>query len=166
MERIKKLGLLQKSLYFLLGFLCITLIAASLPKTFTDGIKTKTLQYFNATELTIATGVITPTQAYHSIDTEGDAATDDLDTITATNFSAGSVIEFKQANSSRSIVFKNGTGNIVTGQTDYTLQNGIATTFIYDGTNWLLKGGGGGGGVNGPGSSTTNGIALFSEPPT
>ena len=35
------------------------------------------------TELTIAAGVITPTQLFHTIDTEADAASDDLVTITA-----------------------------------------------------------------------------------
>jgi hypothetical protein len=40
-----------------------------------------TLNYAAATELTIATGAITVTQSQHTVDTEADAASDDLDTI-------------------------------------------------------------------------------------
>ena len=40
------------------------------------------LNLTDSTELTIASGAITVTQSYHTIDTESDAATDDLDTIT------------------------------------------------------------------------------------
>lgn len=64
-----------------------------------------------ATELTIAAGVVTATQTYHTIDTEGDAASDDLDTING--LADGQFYVFKSAAAARNVVFKHGTGNII-----------------------------------------------------
>lgn len=66
--------------------------------------------YGLAVELAIASGVVTITRAYHTIDTEGDAASDDLDTINGG--SAGDVIILQAANASRTVVCKDGTGNL------------------------------------------------------
>ena len=63
-----------------------------------------------ATELTIATGVVTITQGHHTIDTEADAATDDLDTING--LAADMVYLLRPADTARTVVFKHGTGNI------------------------------------------------------
>lgn len=41
-------------------------------------LETSSLNFTDVTELTIATGLITPTQLLHSVDTEADAATDNL----------------------------------------------------------------------------------------
>lgn len=64
-------------------------------------------------EYTISSGAITITGKYEilaiEIDTEGDAATDDLDTITAADVG---VLICKAVDSSRSVVFKDGTGNL------------------------------------------------------
>lgn len=71
-------------------------------------------------ELTIATGAVTATGTNHTIDTEADAASDDLDTI---NGGADGVILFVRAvNDARSVVLKDGTGNIQ-GPGDCTLDN-------------------------------------------
>lgn len=73
-------------------------------------------------ELTIATGVITPTAVNHTVDTESDASTDDLDTITAG--SDGQLLIIRPENTARSIVIKDGTGNIETPDGgDITLDN-------------------------------------------
>lgn len=64
-----------------------------------------------ATTLTIAAGVVTATQTYHTIDTEAAAASDDLDTING--LANGQFYMFKSANAGRNVVFKHGTGNIL-----------------------------------------------------
>lgn len=71
------------------------------------------LNFTDATELTIATGAITATQSLHLVDTEGDAASDDLDTITAAK-GAGDVLILCPADDARTVVLKHGTGNIAT----------------------------------------------------
>lgn len=76
-------------------------------------------------ELTIATGAITPTLAGTIVvDTEGDAASDDLDTITATNMNDGDIIILKAADDARTVVVKNGTGNIACNA-DFSLDNSL-----------------------------------------
>lgn len=64
-----------------------------------------------ATELTIATGAVTVSQTYHTVDTESDAATDDLDTITG---AAGDLLFLRAAHTDRTVVIKHGTGNVIT----------------------------------------------------
>jgi len=87
------------------------------------------------TELTISGGIITVGQSFHSVDTEGDGASDDLDTINGGV--EGMIIYLKASNTARSVVIKNGTGNIVCG-TDCTMDNVNDTwSGIYDGSNWL-----------------------------
>lgn len=78
------------------------------------------LQFKAATDLTISGGVITVTQNYHRVDTESSAATDDLDTITATAEAMFLII--RPNNSARDVVIKHGTGNIkCAGDQDITL---------------------------------------------
>ena len=103
------------------------------------------VNFATATELTIAVGSVTRTQSYHTIDTEADAATDDLDTIG--NGTEGDILYIRPANSARTIVVKHGTGNIlIHGDQDITLDDAHDTCMlIYDGSNWLasvLNGGG------------------------
>lgn len=91
-----------------------------------------------ATELTIATGVVTVTQSYHTIDTESDDATDDL--VTINGGTAGQVLTIRAINSARTVVAKDGTGNLQI-EGDMTLDNAQDTlTLIYDGSNWLETG--------------------------
>lgn len=91
--------------------------------------------------LTIATGAVTPTgPGTFIIDTEASAATDDLDTLTATNMADGDVIVVMAANSARTVVIKNGTGNIACGA-DVTLDNVLDRAVLqWDNGNssWVL----------------------------
>ena len=69
------------------------------------------------TELTISGGVVTPTVGNHSIDTQGDSSSDDLDNILLTNTPAGSLIFIRAENASRTVVIKHlsgGAGQIST----------------------------------------------------
>ena len=69
------------------------------------------------TELTIASGVITVAGSqkfrFHNIDTEGDAATDDLDTISGGN--AGEVLILQPETDAREVTCKDGTNLKLTG---------------------------------------------------
>jgi hypothetical protein len=93
-----------------------------------------------APTLTIATGAVTITNggASYTIDTEGSAATDDLDTISGG--ATGEIIIIGTANSSRDIVLKSGTGNIVNASgIDVTLAStNDRAILLYNGTNWLI----------------------------
>lgn len=96
-------------------------------------------------ESTIATGVVTlvANSPYLRIDTESDAATDDLDTITATAGDNGRVIYLRAENAARTVVVKNGTGNILLDGSDFTLDDtNKVCPLIYDSTlsKWLLLG--------------------------
>ena len=72
-----------------------------------------------ATELTISTGAITVTQSLHTVDTEGDAASDDLDTING--LQDEQILIIRAEHTDRTVVIKHGTGNIECGGTDITL---------------------------------------------
>lgn len=65
-----------------------------------------------ATELTISSGVVAVTQGHHIIDTEGDAASDDLDTISGGE--NGEILLILPANDARTVRIRNGIGNIYT----------------------------------------------------
>lgn len=93
-----------------------------------------------ATELTIGTGEITPTVMHHTVDTESDAASDDLDTITApTAFPIFNILIIRPADDARSVVVKHNTGNIVlSGGADITLDDLTDHILLfYDGTQWV-----------------------------
>jgi len=66
-----------------------------------------------AVELTINGGSVTVTQAYHKIDTAGDAATDDLDTIAGVN--EGDIIILRAEDATHTVILRNGTGNLILG---------------------------------------------------
>ena len=71
-------------------------------------------------ELTIASGAITVSDSYHIVDTEADAASDDLDTINGG--SAGDLVVLRAADNARTVVLKHGTGNLrLDGAADKTL---------------------------------------------
>jgi hypothetical protein len=87
------------------------------------------------TELTIAGGIITRTRSNHTVDTQADAATDDLDTISGGV--EGDLLLLRAANSARSVVLKDGTGNLRM-PADMTLDHADDVELLYyDGTNWL-----------------------------
>jgi len=90
-----------------------------------------------AVELTIAAGVITKTKAYHFVDTEADAATDDLDTISGG--SDGDIIFLEAEHTDRTVILKDGTGNLQLGGDIYLDNTGLVVALIYNGTlaMWL-----------------------------
>lgn len=88
-----------------------------------------------AGELTIAAGVITATGAYHSVDTEGGAGTDDLDTVNGGT--EGDVLVLRADDSARTVVCKDGTGNLRLAGGDFSLDHVEDRIALhYDGTNW------------------------------
>lgn len=94
------------------------------------------LQFDDAAELTISGGAVTKTQTYHDIDTEGDAATDDLDTINGG--SEGDILIIRAEHDDRTVIVKHSTGNIeLAGGVDITLDSTEDhLLLIFDGSNW------------------------------
>lgn len=75
-----------------------------------------------SSELTIATGAITATGAHHTVDTEGDAASDDLETINGLD--DGDMVLIVAEDAARTVVVKHGVGNIrLNGGVDFDLDN-------------------------------------------
>lgn len=98
--------------------------------------------------LTISSGVVVPTAAMHRIDTEGGAASDNLDTLTYTNHNAGKIVGIAAANDSRTVVIRHGQG----GNGEILTRDGANITlddtddwvfFVREGTAWeeILRGG-------------------------
>ena len=93
------------------------------------------IDFGTRSELTIASGEVTVTESYHAIDTESDAASDDLDTINGGT--TGDIVVFRSAAGSRETTFKDGTGNLrLSG--DFILTSAEDTIMlIRDGSVWL-----------------------------
>lgn len=118
------------------------------PLLLTDGSHTADkIVFTGSTELTIATGVITATQSYHRVDTQADAASDDLDTINGG--SDGMALYLVAESDARTVVIKHGTGNIVTPDgNDFSLDtDDKAVHLVYSSaiSAWRMVGGGGSG---------------------
>lgn len=109
----------------------------------------------DATELTIASGAITATQSQHSVDTEADASSDDLDTITMTA-GAGSLLFIAPAHTDRTVVLKHGTGNIATFDgADVSLNTSAHWAMLMRfGATWLVLANSAGGGGSDHGGLT------------
>jgi hypothetical protein len=95
-----------------------------------------------ATELTLATDIITVTQSYHRIDTEGDAGTDDLITINGGSGTLNRLV-IRAENAARTVIVRT-SGNITTpdGQ-DITLDDtNKVLELVYDATltKWQVVG--------------------------
>ena len=89
----------------------------------------------NKSTPTIATGQVSGLNSYLVIDTEAAAATDDLDTVTSpgTNMD-GAILVIRAVNSARTVVCKDGTGNLLLAG-DMTLDNEEdSITLIWDAT--------------------------------
>lgn len=86
------------------------------------------------TELTIASGAITVTQGFHKIDTQGNAGTDDLDTING--LVANAFYLFKPEDLARVVKFKHGTGNIISRTISDTVMTDTGIFGWSDGTNF------------------------------
>jgi len=78
-------------------------------------------------EVTISSGAITVTQSYHNVDTEADAASDDLTTINGGV--TGQILVLRSNNSGRDIVLKDGGGNL-TLSGDFTLAGNNDTIML------------------------------------
>jgi len=83
----------------------------------------------------IATGVLNVTRAYHTIDTEGGAATDDLDTISGLAVDS-MIVTLRTLTSERAVVLKHNTGNLyLPSAADVTLNgSNRAVTLAYNAT--------------------------------
>lgn len=93
-----------------------------------------TLNLSTSLELGISGGVVTATRSHHTIDTQDDDATDDLDTINGDT--AGDILVIYPANSARTVVVKDGTGNLFLAG-DFTMDNAEDAMVLFsDGTNW------------------------------
>lgn len=93
------------------------------------------------TQLTIATGSITPTQGNHTVETEGAAGTDDLANIVTTNLDDGRLIIIRAANGAHDVVLKHaagGAGQIHTSDgLDITLDDAVKmVTLKRVGADW------------------------------
>jgi hypothetical protein len=86
-----------------------------------EGVSTpKLLLTPQSTILTIASGVVTVTDSVHRVDTEGSAASDDLDTINGG--ADGYVLILRTVANARDVVLKDGTGNLYLAG-DFTLSH-------------------------------------------
>ena len=114
--------------------------------TFTTLIATL-LKLATSTELTLATDAITATQSFHRVDTEADAASDNLATINGG--AAGYRLILRAENTARTVVIKHDTGNIqLFGAADVSLDETYKfVELIYDSdlSKWVQIGGSGGG---------------------
>lgn len=108
------------------------------------------LVFAAASELTIASGAITVTQAVHTVDTESDAASDNLDTISG--LAAEEFLLLRPENAGRTVVLRHAAGNIYcpAGQdislaeaTDWVLISGDGTNAIVLAASTLATGGNG-----------------------
>lgn len=88
-------------------------------------------------ELTIASGAITITDSHHRVDTESDAASDDLDTVTGGI--DGEILVLQAQDSTRAVVLKDGTGNLALND-DFSLlsdQASITLQYHFAQSEWV-----------------------------
>jgi len=84
--------------------------------------------------LTIASNAVTKTLSFHKVDTSG-GASEDLNTISGG--AEGDLLIIRAANDARTVVAKDGVGNLALAG-DCSLDNVQDTlTLIFDGTNWI-----------------------------
>lgn len=95
-----------------------------------------TLRLSSSTELTISSGAVTITQSVHTVDTEADASSDTLYTISST--SEHKVIFLMPDNGARDIVLGPNTGNIKTPGDIYVRlkQEYYTNILVYEGADW------------------------------
>jgi len=95
------------------------------------------LDYGSPTELTISGGVVTAVKSYHTVDTQNDDATDELDTINGG--SVGRILILTAVSAARVTTIKHGTGNISLSQgNDFALDSITSTIqLLFNGVNWV-----------------------------
>jgi len=100
-----------------------------------------------ATEITVASAVLTLTQACHKIQPES-GTEDDIETLAGLDEGDMAVLYASDAGTD-TLTFKHGTDNIsCMGGDDIELSTGAAIIY-FDGTTYYISGGGGGGGGGG-----------------
>ena len=102
------------------------------------------LELTASTELTIATGAVTQVTNFHRIDTEADAATDTLDTITAAaDVTDGYLLWLRPESSARTVIISHNTGNILCADNRniYLDDTHSVVCLVYDGnlTKWMAS---------------------------
>lgn len=86
-------------------------------------------------ELTISGGEVTATKSYHTIDTAGDASSDDLDTINGGT--AGDLLIIRAVSSDRTVVAKDATGNLALNG-DFSMNTAADMLLLMrTGVNWF-----------------------------
>ncbi len=88
-------------------------------------------------EITIASGVATPTATSHTVDTESDAASDDLDLIDATNLGDGALLFLAAQDGARTVVVKHDSGSPTGNQKKIYLADDSDFS-LDDAEKWLL----------------------------
>lgn len=95
-----------------------------------------------ASELTIATGAVAATRSYHTIDTEADAASDDLDDITGG--ATGEILVIRPESGARTVVLRHAIGaNKIACPGGRNLSLAEPTDWallVHDGTQWAVIG--------------------------
>lgn len=95
---------------------------------------------FGSDELTISSGSVTADRSAHTIDTESDAATDDLSNIVGTSVYTGTILHLYAEDAARVVTVKNqatGAGEIHTkDEADVVLSTEFPLVLRYDGTDW------------------------------
>lgn len=91
-----------------------------------------------ATELTIASGAITATLNYHTVDTEGDAASDDLDSIAGGT--VGQILVLRPANDARTVVVKHSSSIVCPYGRDISLaeDDDYVLLIKFDADTWVV----------------------------
>ncbi len=90
---------------------------------------------FAGTARTISAGAITATRSVHAVDTEGAAATDDLDTINGGQ--TGALLVLRAAHADRTVVVKPDTGNVGLDADYYLDSTAKHLLLLYDGSRWV-----------------------------
>lgn len=99
-------------------------------------LNTGAISFSDSSSLTISGGAITATKNLHAVDTEGGASTDDLDTINGTD--EGQIIVLRAVNSARTVVVKDGTGNLrLAGDFSLDHLQDSITLINFDGSNFI-----------------------------
>ncbi len=121
----------------------ITAVETGLLQGFTHNVQAPGFRYDDASDYTLASGAITITNGYLSVDTEGAAATDDLDTITigvmadGVAIGEGSIIVLQIADNTRTVTAKTAIGNLVLRGDFVFTDTSARLTLLYDGTDWV-----------------------------
>ena len=105
-----------------------------------NGLRTQ-----SPTTLTCASHVISATLLHHTVDTQGGAGADTLNTINLGSVSegialgVGSLLLLTPANTAHVVTVKHGLGNIhLVGAADYAMSDAASALLLrYDGTNWI-----------------------------